>query len=321
MLRHASWMGMREDRDAKSVHKEQQGAVTAPQRMGRVRLSHPERVVIAEPPTTKGDVWDYYRAVADQVLPGIAGRPLSVLRCPSGAEDACFFQRHLMRGMPKSVRPVTAQGSDGPEEYFAIDDLEGLLALVQFGTIELHPWGVRTDRLDRPDRLVFDLDPAEGLPWAKVVAAALDLRARLKGLGLEGFARTTGGKGLHVVVPIERRHGWPAAKRFAAALARAMAADSPGLYTAKLAKAARKGRIFIDYLRNEDGATAIASYSLRARRGATVATPLGWAEVDERLDPQAFTLTTVPERIRTGADPWAGMDELHQRLPVSVGGR
>jgi bifunctional non-homologous end joining protein LigD len=214
---------------------------------------------------------------------------------------------------------VTAQGSDGPEEYFAIDDLEGLLALVQFGTIELHPWGVRTDRLDRPDRLFFDLDPAEGLSWAKVVAAAQDLRARARGLGLESFARTTGGKGLHVVVPIERRHGWPAAKRFAAALARGMAADSPGLYTAKLAKAARKGRIFIDYLRNEDGATAIASYSLRARRGATVATPVSWAEVDERLDPQAFTLTTVPERIRTGGDPWGGMDELHQRLPARAG--
>ncbi len=309
MLRHASWLGMREDLVSGSAER------NVPLRVGRVRLSSADRVVIAEPPTTKGDVWNYYRAMGDRVLAGIAGRPLSVLRCPSGAEGACFFQRHLMRGMPKSVRPVAVAGKEGPEEYFAVDELEGLLALVQFGAIELHPWGVRTDRLDRPDRLVFDLDPAEGLDWALVVAAAHDLRARLDAMGLASFARTTGGKGLHVVVPIERRQGWPGAKRFAAGLARSMATDSPGRYTAKLAKAARRGRIFIDYLRNENGATAVGSYSLRARPGATVAMPVAWDEVTGTLDPRAFNLASVPDLVRHRADPWAGFDQVRQRLP------
>ena len=307
---------MREDREAELVGREAQVERAAPLRVGKVRLSHPERVVIADPPTTKADVWRYYHSMAEHALPGIAGRPLSVIRCPSGAEGECFFQRHLMRGMPKAVRPLTAQGSEGEEEYFAVDDLEGLLALVQFGAIELHPWGVRADRLDRPDRLVFDLDPAEGLAWGRVIAAALELRDRLEALDLASFPRTTGGKGLHVVAPIERRQGWPTAKRFAAGLAKAMAADSPERYTANLAKAARKGRIFIDYLRNEDGATAIASYSLRARPGATVAMPVSWAEVSDRLDPREFTLASVPERVRARRDPWAGMAELRQRLPV-----
>lgn len=315
MLRHARWLGMREDRAAATVVKEVAAMPTAPDRVGKVRLSHPERVVIAEPATTKADVWGYYHAMAGHVLPGIAGRPLSVVRCPSGADGDCFFQRHLMNGMPRSVRPVLAQGSKGEEEYFAVDDLEGLLALVQFGAIELHPWGVHADRLDRPDLLVFDLDPAEGLDWVKVISAAQELRERLAGMGLESFPRTTGGKGLHVVVPIERRHGWPAAKAFAARLAKSMAADSPGDYTATMAKAARKGRIFIDYLRNEDGATAVASYSLRARPGATVAMPLSWAEVDGTLDPRRFTLVSVPGEMVTRPDRWAGMVGLRQRLP------
>lgn len=315
MLRHARWLGMREDREAKSVVREAPVERAVPERVGKVGLSHPERVVLAEPPTTKADVWRYYHMMSGYVLPGIAGRPLSVIRCPSGAEGACFFQRHLMNGMPKAVRPVLARGSEGEEEYFAVDDLEGLLALVQFGAIELHPWGVRADRLDRPDRLVFDLDPADGLAWDRVTAAALELRDRLAALGLESWPRTTGGKGLHVVVPIERRHGWPAAKRFAAGIAKAMAAESPDRYTAKLAKAARNGRIFIDYLRNEDGATAVASYSVRARPGATVAMPVSWAEVNASLDPRMFRLVAVPEQVATRADPWAGMGDLHQRLP------
>jgi bifunctional non-homologous end joining protein LigD len=311
---------MGEERMARPAEVASSG-LSAPRPIGKVRLSHPERVVLAEPPTTKADVWRYYAAVADHVLPGIVGRPLSVVRCPSGAEGGCFFQRHLMPGMPKVVRPVLAKGSEGEEEYFAVDDLEGLMALVQFGVIELHPWGARADRLDRPDRLVFDLDPAEGLGWDRVVAAGRELRDRLRAVGLESFARTTGGKGLHLVVPIDRRHGWPAAKRFAGAIARAMATDSPDRYTAKLTKAARTGRIFIDYLRNEHSASAVASYSLRARRGATVAMPLAWAEVGEDLRPDEFTMLTVRSKLKGRADPWAELSQLHQRLPGRAGPR
>lgn len=187
--------------------------------------------------------------------------------------------------------------------------------------MELHPWGVRTDRLDRPDRLVFDLDPAPELAWPEVVAAAHELRERLSAQGLTSFPRTTGGKGLHLVVPIERRHGWAAAKRFAAGLARQLAADHPDRYTARAPKAARRNRIFIDYLRNERSATAVASYSLRARPGATVAMPLAWAEVADGLDPRRFTLSTVPRMVRERGDPWAGFHELRQRLPGPAAGR
>ena len=211
-------------------------------------------------------------------------------------------------------------GRDGKQPFLAIDDAGGLLALVQFGAIELHPNGARADRPERPDRLVFDLDPAEGLPFTRVIEAAHELRARLRQLGLESFPRTTGGKGLHLVVPIERRHDWPEAKAFAAGLARAMQADSPRRYTAVLAKAARPGRIFIDYLRNDRTATAVASYSLRGRAQAPVAMPLGWDEVTPRLDPLAFTILTVPELADSRPDPWAELSRQRQRLrPLSTG--
>jgi bifunctional non-homologous end joining protein LigD len=317
-LRHARWIGFREDRPATTVRRERfppaPPTASAP-RIGSVRLTHPDRVVLADPPRSKADLWRYYAAVADRLLEELAGRPLSVVRCPSGAEGACFYQRHRTEGMPPAIRPAPISGGKARKDYFAIEDAEGLLALVQFGAVELHPWGARADRPDRPDRLVFDLDPAEGLPWSRVVDAAHELRERLRALRLESFARTTGGKGLHLVVPIERRHGWPAAKAFAAGLARAMAKDSPARYTANLAKAGRRGWVFVDYLRNEHGATAVASYSVRARPGAPVATPVGWEQVTAGLDPRRFTIDWVPELARARADPWAGMRVLRQRLP------
>jgi bifunctional non-homologous end joining protein LigD len=218
--------------------------------------------------------------------------------------------------MPDTIRPVMAQrGARDPEPYFAVDTLEGLIALVQFGGVELHPWGCRADRPDRPDRLVFDLDPAPDLPWPRVIEAAHDLRQRLAALKLQCFPKTTGGKGLHLVVPIDRRHEWSAAKAFAADLARKMAAESPRLYTATLAKSARRGRIFIDYLRNERGSTAVAAYSIRSRPGAPVAMPVTWEEVTERLDPQTYRLRTVPTLLGERPDPWASIGRARQRLP------
>ena len=192
------------------------------------------------------------------------------------------------------------------------------MALIQFGAIELHPNGARADRPDRPDRLVFDLDPAEGLPFAAVIGAAHELKDRLQQLGLESFPRTTGGKGLHLVVPIERRHDWVEAKSFAGGIARAMQADSPERYTAVVSKAARQGRIFVDYLRNDRTATAVASYSLRGRARAPVAMPLGGDEVTPRLDPLAFTILTAVDLAARRADPWADIHRQLQRLPRSA---
>jgi bifunctional non-homologous end joining protein LigD len=283
-----------------------------------VRISSADRQVLDRPSLTKGDVARYYDAMADWILPQVAGRPLSVIRCPERLGEGCFYQRHPATGMPPSVRTVQAAGRDGKEPYLAIDDAAGLLALVQFGAIELHPSGARADRPDRPDRLVLDLDPDQGLPFAQVVAAAHELRERLQALGLTSFPRTTGGKGLHLVVPLERRHGWSEAKAFAGGIARSIAADSPHRYTASLAKAARRGRIFIDYLRNDRTATAVASYSLRSRAHAPVAMPLSWDEITPTLDPLRFTILTVPEIVANRADPWATIGQCRQRLRADV---
>ncbi|MEZ4240936.1 MAG: DNA ligase D [Myxococcota bacterium] len=305
-LRHPSYLGVHVDRGA-GVALARPAADRAPP-----RVTSPDRVVYPALGLTKLEVATWVQRMAPALLPGLVDRPLSLVRCPKGVGGACFFQKHR-ENLPASVLAVDIPGDDQP--YVAIRDEEGLLALVQHGVLELHPWGARTDRLDRPDRLVMDLDPDEALPFAAVVAAALALRERLAALGLASFVRTTGGKGLHVVVPIERRTPWAEAKGFTRALAQAMAADAPRAFTANPKKAARKGRIFVDYLRNGQGATAIASWSPRALPGATVAVPLRWEDLTEDLDPQAFTLRTVAPPAR---DPWAALDDTRQRLTKAL---
>lgn len=331
-VRHASFLGWREDKDPGEVVRERPAAVSADRPVGEaptlprvasrkvgrdleiegVRITHPDRVVLDQPHLTKADVAHYYATVAERLLEGIGGRPLSLIRCPEHLGDGCFFQRHRAAGMAQTVRAVPLDGSRDPG--FAVDDARGVLALVQFGASEFHPWGARADRPDRPDRIVIDLDPAPEVAWPQVVAAAHEVRERLRVMRLESFARTTGGKGLHVVMPIDRRYDWPQVKTFAGDLARAMAGDSPRRYTATLAKSARRGRIFVDYLRNDRMATAVASWSLRARPGAPVAVPVAWEEVEGTLDPACFTIATAAARLRRD-DPWAGIDGLRQRLP------
>src|SRR6185437_13578671 len=279
-----------------------------------VRLTHPDKVLYPEQGITKQDLADYYLAAADRMLPHVTKRPLTLVRCPAGSERKCFYQRHAGSGVPDELGQVPIAGFAEP--YLYIKDTAGLIALVQMGVLEIHPWGARIDRPDRPDRIVFDLDPGEGLDFAAVVAAALDVRERLEGLGLAAFAKTTGGKGMHVVVPIARRHTWQAVKAFAKATAEAMAAGAPARFLTRIAKAERKGRIFIDYLRNDPTSTAVAPYSTRARAGAPVAVPLDWKELTATLDPSAFTLRTVPGRLaRLQSDPWAGLLTIRQRLP------
>jgi DNA ligase D len=282
-----------------------------------VRLTSPDKVLYPEQGITKRDLAEYAIAVADWMLPHVARRPITLVRCPTGRQKKCFYQRHAGSGVPSELSEVEISGFEESGAYLYITDVKGLVALVQMGVLEIHPWNARADRPERPDRVVFDLDPGEGLAFEDVVAGAHEVRARLSDLGLVSFAKTTGGKGLHVVVPIERRHEWPDVKRFARSLAEAIAADAPTRYLTRISIAERRGRIFIDYLRNDPTSTAVAPYSTRSRVNAPVATPVTWDEVTPRLDPARFTIRTVPERLRgLNADPWADIDRIRQRLPA-----
>ncbi len=248
------------------------------------------------------------------MLPHIGDRPLTLVRCPQGRGKHCFYQKHLREDTPAAVRSVEIrEGSGEAEPYPYLRDVTGLVALVQLGVLEFHGWGARADDVERPDRLVFDLDPDEGLAWAAVIAAARELRRRLEAAGLDSWLQTTGGKGLHVVAPITRRYGWDEIKPFCRGIAEAMVGDSPTRYVSKAAKAARHGKIFIDWLRNGRGATAIVPYSSRARPNATVATPISWQEA-ARVDPSSFTIETVPGRIARGRDPWRDFFAHQQAL-------
>jgi bifunctional non-homologous end joining protein LigD len=278
--------------------------------MEGVTLTHPDRELW--PGITKRDLAEYWLRVAPVALADLQRRPLSLLRCPEGVGGDSFFQKSGHGHLPDAIREGDVSGTP----YIAIDDARGLVALAQISAIELHPWGATEDDPLHPDRLVLDLDPGEGVPFPRVVDAAKDVRARLQRLGLESFCRTTGGKGLHVVVPLVPEADWSAAKTFCRAFAETMAEEKPDLYVAHVKIADRKGRILIDWLRNGLGATAVTSYCPRARPGAHVATPLAWREVTATLDPAAFPLRSVPERLaRRKTDPWAGFAQTGRHLP------
>jgi bifunctional non-homologous end joining protein LigD len=254
---------------------------------------------------------EFYAEIADWVLPHVVERPLSLVRCPAGAEGECFFQKHAWNGMSKAVR----SRSEGGEEVLFIEDLEGLMALVQSSCLEIHPWGARLGTIDKPDRITIDLDPADDVSRTDLVAGALEVRERLRAVHLESFVKTTGGKGLHVVVPLTPKDGWDEVKAFAQSLAEAMTKDSPDRFLATMSKRARTGRIFVDYLRNGRGATAVSAYSTRARPGAPVSTPLDWSELSS-VRPNHFTVENLPTRLRhLRADPWADLTRLKQVLP------
>lgn len=281
-----------------------------------ISISHPDKILDETSRLTKLQLAEYYAAVAEHLLPHIADRPLSIVRCPEGSGKPCFFQKHVGRGLPAGVDSVPVRPKDGgaPEEYLTLRTREGLVGLAQMGVLEVHPWGSRNESLEQPDRLIIDLDPDTSLPWAKLVESAQEVRGLLKHLGLESFVKTTGGKGLHVVVPIEPRLEWPAIKTFAHNFVLMMERANPDLYLTKMTKAARTGRIFLDYLRNERGATAVAPYSPRARMGVRVAMPLTWAEVP-RTDPQQFGAVNYEEwKGRLKRDPWKKMDAVQQEL-------
>jgi bifunctional non-homologous end joining protein LigD len=279
-----------------------------------VRLTSPDKILYPEQGITKGELAAYYQAIAPWMLPHVARRPVTMVRCPVGHEKKCFYQRHAGSGVLPQLKAVTVPGFDDP--YLYIDDVAGLIAMVQMGTLEIHPWGVTLDVLDKPDRVIFDLDPDESLTFADVIAAALEVRQRLADLSLTSFVKTTGGKGLHVVLPIDPVTPWPQVKAWSKKLSGEMAADAPDRYLLRISKAERVGRIFIDYLRNDPTSTAVAPYSTRSRPGAPVAMPVDWAELKTGLDPKAFTICTAPERARTVVDPWAEIGIVKQRLPI-----
>ncbi len=277
---------------------------------GAVKLTHPDRELW--PGITKQMLADYWAAVADAALPGIAGRPLALVRCPDGADGQHFFQKHAMKGMQRQFH----EGEQDGAPYLACDDADGLQAAAQMAAIELHSWGSALPDAAHADRLVFDLDPGPDVEWATTVRAAVALRERLGRSGLESFCRTSGGKGLHVVVPVVPGPDWGTVRAWCRAYAEAMEAEAPESYVASVPKARRTGRILVDWLRNGLGSTAVASFSPRARPGAPVATPVAWREVTPKLDPAAFNVLTVPKRLaRLRADPWEGFAAAARPLP------
>jgi bifunctional non-homologous end joining protein LigD len=258
-------------------------------------------VLYPEQGVTKGALIAYYAAVSEWMVPRVVDRPLALVRCPEG-RTRCFFQKHAGEDVPPEVGRVNV-GEAKP--YMRVVDQQSLIGLGQLGALELHTWGCHASDLERPDELVFDLDPHESVPWGEVTRAALELRERLRALGLECFVKTTGGKGLHVVVPVAPSAGWAEAKAFTKGVAEAMEADAPMRFTSRALKAKRVGRIFIDWLRNVRGATAVSAYSPRARQGAPVSMPVSWEDL-EQVDPKSFTVLNVPTLLSQRADPWSG---------------
>jgi len=280
------------------------------QREGRetiagISLSHPDKVLFESQGLTKADIARHYLRVANRMLPAIRNRLVSLVRCPDGPSQECFFQKHAGRGFPTAVKRREITEKDGDKaEYLYVNDLKGIVAGVQMNTLEFHIWGSRIDAIEKPDRLVFDLDPDEGLGFADVKQACFDLRHRLEGLGLQTLPMVTGGKGIHVVAPLSRRAEWPEVKAFARALAYRMGEEEPERFLAQASKEKRKGRIFIDWLRNERGATAIAPYSTRARQGAPIAMPVSWEELRGLAAANTFHVQDMEARM-AAPDPWA----------------
>ncbi|MBW3568232.1 MAG: DNA ligase D, partial [Proteobacteria bacterium] len=322
-LRHPVFRGLREDRDPREITLSgdidmQEQPASGTQTLARrtrtgdamvsgVRVTNPDRVMYPELGITKLDLARYYEDIQDWILPMLVKRPLSLLRCPEGWKEDCFFQKHPRKTMAKDLPRVSVKEKKGAREYVYIESIANIISLVQAGTLEFHPWGSQVDDVEHPDIMVFDLDPSSGVPWSQVLQTAMALRDRLDDLGLPSFARTTGGKGLHLVVPLQPEADWDDVKNFAKAVSEQHAGEDPKRLTTNMSKTKRRGKIFIDYLRNGRGQTAIASYSLRAREGAPIAVSVRWEELGNALHSDRYNIENL--RRRLGAlhdDPWEG---------------
>jgi bifunctional non-homologous end joining protein LigD len=325
ILRHPSFIGLREDKPASEVVVETPSHLTKAERKGPrptaqsfgIEISNPERVIYPEEGITKGDLADYYAAVDALVMVDAAHRPMTLIRCPQGRSKKCFFQKHDTGSFGPFVKHVPVKEKKGiVQDYLYFDDIRGLLACVQMGTIEFHGWGSRSDKIEYPDRLVFDLDPDVGLDFGKVKQAAVRLKQLLEDLGLRTFPLLSGGKGLHVVAPLDASADWPAVSSFAERFSRAIAEAEPEMFTANIRKVQRKGRIFLDWLRNQRGSTAVMPYSARAREGAPVAAPITWDELDRYQGGNHFTIRDVDELLeRASSKALASWGQAKQALP------
>jgi bifunctional non-homologous end joining protein LigD len=284
-----------------------------------VRMTHPERVLYPREGITKQELAEYYSAVSPWMVPHVANRPLTLVRCPQGVGKEKFFQKHTKPPLPPAIRAIPIDDEGTPAEYMAIDDEAGLLSLVQMSVLEIHTWGAHADDPEKPDFLVFDLDPDDAVKWSAVIACARLLRDALTQLGLESYVKTTGGKGLHVCVPIVRRVSWDEAKEFCRALTELLVRLNPTAYVATMSKAQRRGKIFIDFFRNGRGATFIAPYSTRAREGAPVAMPLAWDELSPKVEAGHFNVRNVMKRMsRLSDDPWKDASSKKQVLSAAA---
>jgi bifunctional non-homologous end joining protein LigD len=344
-IRHAAFEGLRDDKEATAVTLESEKPVSTTEKKAAkrktpsdatasasnstpkrketdvegdvlgIRISHADRLLFSDPDITKIDLARYYGIVAGRMLPFAARHPASILRCPQGPDHQCFYQKHAGDGFPDEIHQVPIEESDGDiANYLYVEDAEGLVAAVQMGTVEFHIWGSTVDRLDAADRLVFDLDPDPSVTFEAVKTAAVDLRKTLDGIGLKSLAMVSGGKGIHVIVPLSRNAVWDDAKAFAKALSIKIADQDPDHYIATMSKAKRKGRIFIDWLRNERGATAVAPYSIRARKSGPVATPVTWEELTDLDAANSFHIPDIIARIEEGSDPWDEAKDWKQSL-------
>jgi bifunctional non-homologous end joining protein LigD len=342
-LRHPSFKGIREDKAAGEVVRERPVALEpGPAPAGRaparsttaakprpasdrgdvviagVHITHPGRVVYPEQGVTKERLARYYANVAEHILPHLRARPSVLVRCPEGLGHECFYQKHAGTWASPSLRRVRIREKTKSGDYLVIEDVAGLVGLVQMGVLEIHTWNAQADALETPDRLVFDLDPGPDVPWPAVRDAARLVRSALDARGLASFVKTTGGKGFHVVAPIRPGSSWPACVEFARGVAEALVAETPRAFTATMAKTARTGRIFIDYFRNQRAATSVAAYSTRARDGAPVSTPITWDELDGLPPGNHFTIDTVEDRLaKLTVDPWARSRTVLQSLPIA----
>ena len=283
-----------------------------------IAVTNLDRVVYPDDGITKADLFAYYEAVAPRLMPHLERRLLTLVRHPKGLGGDAFFQKHGGEGTPAEVARfvVASKEAEGKEPYVYVEQLPAVIALVQIGVLEFHVWNSRVPDIDRPDQIVFDLDPGPGVAFGDVVAAARAVRERLQGAGLVPFLKTTGGSGLHVIAPIEPEHGWNIVTALARLVARRLAFDEPDRYTDRVAKSRRSGRIYIDWMRNGFNRNQIAAYSTRARRGAPVSVPLHWRELRASLDPARFDVRTVPRRLKSmKEDPWAGWEEA--RRPIT----